>query len=315
MSDPSPTRRDPDASATKPSFHSLALGILSGRWPPAGSASGLIDSYEVWAYRHDSVATVIVCHFDEGTALAAAAFAPFEVAETQRYLGAFDALVSTKSKLPQKKDGSLGQLSDLELLDVPAAFERLGRALGLATRNGGVQLDMEILGQPTEELLDELGYIAGWTHLSPVDPDAAIFEDIATHMLEEGSEIWWTRARERNGSARIEVLQHATITDATVLVNIPGNDLREAVTVTAYLPGSVTDAEHAQLLKDLDTLIHDRDLRGREPKPMPATGPFLQIDHARAPDRLRAAVKAIAAGQGCTHALLTAGEWHEPTKH
>ncbi len=298
-----------------PSFHTLALGILSGRWPQAGSAPGLMDTYEVWRYRHEPVATVIVAHFDDGAVLAGAAFAPGDMADSARFRGALEALVAAKTHSKPGGDGPRGQLSDLELLSLPAAFEQIGRALGVQALQNADPIETLLVGSPSENLLDELSYIAEWSEIPTMDPEATLFAEIAQDLLEEGGEVRWTRARERTGAPRIEVLQHHAVSGPTILIEFPGQDSGEGATVSTFMPASLTEEQHRLHLEELDRLIEQRALEGEHPRPLVEGGPFSQIGHGKAAERLREAIEALEVGQGCSHALLTSGKRRQLTKH
>ncbi|MFO0452712.1 MAG: hypothetical protein ACK52I_29335 [Pseudomonadota bacterium] len=274
------------------SFRALALDVLSGVPQPHGSAPDLPDSYEVWAYRHDPTATVVLRLFDDGHAAVLGALAPDEEAfDAGRFFGAAYRLLA--SRMPEAIVGGRdGRLSDLEPLDVAAAMARLGRALGLEHTADVRELTTNLLGEASAETL------AAYEEIRLLDPraeeGAAVrFAAIAGEIVELGGEALWTHRKERAGAPRIEVLEHRDHAGALLLVDF-GTDA-DPVEVAGYLPG---DGEAPEgFVADARRLLEQRAIFAA-PRPLAEGGPFRRVANSRAVHAVETALDALEAGEG-----------------
>jgi len=280
-------------------FHMLALDVLSGRPEPRGSAPDLVDSYEVWAYRHHANAVAVIRSFESGAAVACAAFMPDEAAADERFPRAVERLVELRVPGAAPKS-SAGKLSDLELLDTVAAFERIARALALHIERKGFETHPVLLGTPSDLTL---GYLETLRLLDPFDEDqegtSPLFEAMATNLLEEPERLRWSGARERAKSERMEVLVHVANPAATVLVHfgLPS----DPPTVAAYFPPFDDDATHDRIVEDVRAMITARGFAGGSPAPLPSNGQFRRLGHERALAQLESILDDIERGDGCMH--------------
>jgi hypothetical protein len=280
-------------------FHMLALDVLSGRPEPAGSAPDLVDSYEVWGYRHHLGAVAIIRSFDAGAAIACGAFMPDEVASDARFAQAVDRLVELR--IPGASfPSATGRLSDLELLDTIPAFERIARALALDLGRKGLETHPALSGKPSEYTL---GYLETLRLFDPSHVDdegnSPLFEAMADALLEDPEGLRWTGARERSGEERIEVLVHATYPAATLLAHFRGPG--EPPAVAAYLPPLDDDVAHDRIIDDVRGLLAARAFDSPAPLPLPANGAFRRLGHDRALAQLESILEDISSGDGCMH--------------
>jgi hypothetical protein len=279
----------------RPTFRALALDILSGVPRPHGSAPELVDSYEVWGYRHDPVATVVLRYFDGGRATVLGALAPDDDAfDAGRFFAAAYQLLAVKS--PQTIDGLTdGRLSDLEPLGTAAAMERLGRALGHEHTADIRELTTDLLGEASEETQE------AYEELRLLDPRAPanasqLFAAIARDVVEVGGDVLWTKRKEREGLPRIEVLEHRQHPRSVLLIDFGGPE--DPVEVAAFVPGVAGSAEpFAAAVRDL---VDSRDLYGT-PRPLPDLGPFRRIPNPQAVFAVESALESLEGGEG--HAL------------
>ena len=280
-------------------FHMLALDVLSGRPEPRGSAPDLVDSYEVWGYRHHANAVVIIRSFEAGASVACAAFMPDEAATDQRFAGAVERLVDLRVPGATPKS-STGQLSDLEFLDTVAAFERIARALALGIEHKGLETHPALMGTPSDLTL---GYLETLRLLDPFAQDedgtSPLFEAMAVNFLEEPERLRWSGARERARSERMEVLVHVANPTATVLVHfgLPS----DPPTVAAYLPSLEDEALHDRIIDDVRAMIAARGIAGEAPAPLPSNGQFRRLGNDRALAQLESILDDIEGGDGCVH--------------
>jgi hypothetical protein len=283
-------------------FHMLALDVLSGRPEPRGSAPDLVDSYEVWGYRHHANAVAIIRSFEAGAAVACAAFMPDGVAADDRFARAVERLVELRVPGAAPKS-SAGKISDLELLDTVPAFERIARALALDIERKGLEIHPVLLGTPSDLTL---GYLETLRLLDPFDEDdegtSPLFEAMATNFREESERLRWSGARERAQSERMEVLVHVANPAATVLVHfgLPS----DPPTVAAYLPPFDDDSSHDRIVDDVRAMIAARGLDGETPAPLPSNGPFRRLGNERALAQLESILDDIAGGDGCVHEFV-----------
>jgi hypothetical protein len=293
-------------------FHMLALDVLSGRPEPRGSAPDLVDAYEVWGYRHDANAVVIFRSFEAGAAVACAAFMPDEVATDERFAQAVERLVELRVPGAESKS-SPGKLSDLELLDTVAAFERIARALALDIDRKGFQTHPALMGAPSDLTL---GYLETLRLFDPLAEDedgtSPLFEAMAATLLEEPERLRWSGARERAKSERIEVLVHVANPAATVLVHfgLPS----DPPTVAAYLPPFDDDSSHDRIVDDIRAMITARGLAGESPAPLPSNGQFRRLGNDRALAQLEAILDDIECGDGCVHEFAIGPDTSAPDR-
>ena len=283
-------------------FHMLALDVLSGRPEARGSAPDLVDSYEVWGYRHHASAVAIIRSFEAGAAVACAAFMPAEIATDERFARAVERLVELR--VPGAAPKSLaGRLSDLELLDTVAAFERIARALALDIERKGTETHPVMLGTPSDITL---GYLETLRLLDPFDEDEAgtspLFEAMAVNFLEEPERLRWSGARERAKSERMEVLVHVANPAATVLVHfgLPS----DPPSVAAYVPPLDDDSAHDRIVDDVRAMIAARGLAGESPASLPSNGQFRRLGNDRALAQLESILDDIEGGDGCVHEFV-----------
>lgn len=290
------TRNKPIMDVT---FHMLALDVLSGRPEPRGSAPDLVDAYEVWGYRHDANAVAIIRSFEGGAAVACAAFMPNEVATDERFARAVERLVELRMPGTSPKPLA-GKLSDLQLLDIVPAFERVARALALDTEEKGFEAHLALMGTPSDLTL---GYLETLRLLNPYDGDeegsSPLFEAMATNFLEEPERLRWSGARERAKSERMEVLVHVANPAATVLVHfgLPSDQ----PTVAAYVPPLDDETLHDRIIDDVRAMITARGFSGESPAPLPSNGQFRRLGNDRAAAQLEAILDDVERGNGCVH--------------
>lgn len=280
----------------RPSFRALALDLLSGVPLPHGSAPDLVDSYEVWAYRHEPLATVLLRFFDGGRAVVLGAIAPdVETFDAGRFFAAAYQLLATKA--PAAIEGATeGRLSDLEPLDVAAAMARLGRALGLEHTADVHELTTDLLGEASPETLD------AFEDIRLLDPRAqssaaALFAAIAGDVVEVGGDVLWTRRKERADEPRIEVLEHREHARALLLIDWGAGD--EPVEVAAYLPGP--PREPSAFAADVRQLLAARQVFSAEPQPLLDGGTFRRVPNSQAVFAVESALESLEAGEG--HAI------------
>jgi hypothetical protein len=280
----------------------LALDVLSGRPEPRGSAPDLVDSYEVWGYRHHVNAVAIIRSFEAGAAVACAAFMPDEVATDARFAQAVERLVQLR--VPgAAPTSSTGKLSDLELLDTVPAFERIARALALGIERKGLEAHPVLFGTPSDLTL---GYLETLRLLDPSGEDeegtSPLFEAMATNFLEEPERLRWSGARERAKSERMEVLVHVANPAATVLVHfgLPS----DPPTVVAYLPPFDDETSHDRIVDDVRAMITARGFAGATPTPLPSNGQFRRLGNDRALAQLESILDEIEGGNGCVHEFV-----------
>jgi hypothetical protein len=280
-------------------FHMLALDVLSGRPEPRGSAPDLVDSYEVWAYRHHPDAVAIIRSFDAGAAVACGAFMPNEVATDERFARAVERLVELRVPGAAVRS-STGKLSDLELLETVPAFERIARALALDVERKGLETHPGLIGTPSDVTL---GYLETLRILDPFDGDgegnSPLFEELADKFLKEPERLRWTGARERANDERMEVLVHAANPAATVLVHFRSPS--DLPTVAAYLPPLDDNIAHDGIIDDVHAMITARALAVGAPAPLASTGRFRRLGHDRALAQIEAILDDIKSGEGCMH--------------
>jgi hypothetical protein len=284
-------------------FHMLALDVLSGRPEPRGSAPNQVDSYEVWAYRHHPSAVAIIRSYDAGAAMACAAFMPDELATDGRFARAVERLVELRGP-GVSIQSSTGKLSDLELLDIVPAFERIARALAWDIEQRGLETHPGLAGTPSDVTLR---YLEALRMLDPFDEDeernSPLFEAMAENFLEEPDRLRWTGARERAKSERMEVLVHVANPAVTVLVHfgLPS----DPPTVAAYLPPLDDETSHDRLVDDVRAMITARGFTGAAPAPLPSNGQFRRLGNDRALAQLEAILDDIERGDGCMHDFVT----------
>jgi hypothetical protein len=280
-------------------FHMLALDVLSGRPEPRGSAPDLVDSFEVWAYRHNPDAVAIIRSFDAGAAVAYGAFMPNEIATDERFARAVERLVKLRVPGAAVKS-STGKLSDLELLETVPAFERIARALALDSERKGLETRPGLTGTPSDVTL---GYLETLRMLDPFDGDeegnSPLFEVMAGKLLEEPERLRWTGARERANDERMEVLVHAANPAATVLVHFRSPS--DLPAVAAYLPPLENSTAHDRIVDDVHAMITARALAVGPPTPLASTGQFRRLGHDRALAQIAAILDDIKSGEGCMH--------------
>lgn len=286
---------DEDFPDDRPSFRALALDVLSGVPLPHGSAHDLPDSFEVWAYRHDAIATIVLRFFDGGRAAVLGALAPDdESLDAGRFFAAAYQLLATK--LPGAVEGAVdGRLSDLEPLATAAAMERLGRALGCEHTRDVRELTSDLLGEATDSAED------GYEQIRLLDPraeanPAELFAAIARDVVELGGDVLWTRRKERESVPRIEVLTHRAHRGALLLIDWGQPD--QPVELAAYVPGA-RDAQPA-FEAEVRRLIESRSIFDA-PQPLAETGPFARVPNPQAVFAVESALDALEAGEG--HAL------------
>jgi hypothetical protein len=280
-------------------FHMLALDVLSGRPEPAGSAPSLVDSYEVWGYRHHPAAVAIIRSFDAGAAVACGAFMPDDVAADERFAHAVDRLVELRIPAAAVVAGA-GRLSDLELLDAVPAFQRIAHALALDLARKGVETHPAMNGSPSDYTLD---YLETLRFLDPSrvadEGNSPLFEAMADALLEDPDGLRWTGARERLGEERIEVMVHASYPAATLLAHFRASG--EPPAIAAYLPPLDDDAIHDRIIDDIRGLVVARALGTATPLPLPVGGAFRRLGHDRALAQLESILEDIGGGDGCMH--------------
>jgi len=280
-------------------FHMLALDVLSGRPEPHGSAPNLVDSYEVWGYRHHPNAVAIIRSFDGGAAVACAAFIPHELIADERFPRAVERLMELRVPGASFKS-SMGNLSDLELLETIPAFERIARALALDLERKGLETHPGLTGTPSDVTL---GYLETLRMLDPFDEgeegNPPLFEGMASKFLGEPERLRWTGARERANDERMEVLVHVANPAATVLVHFRSPS--DPPTVAAYLPALDDETAHDRIVDDVRAMITARALTGAAPAPLPSNGQFRRLGPDRALAQLEAILDDIEGGEGCMH--------------
>jgi hypothetical protein len=280
----------------RPSFRALALDVLSGVPLPHGSAPDLVDSYEVWAYRHEPLATVLLRFFDGGRAVVLGAIAPdVETFDAGRFFAAAYQLLAAKA--PSAIEGATeGRLSDLEPLDVAAGMARLGRALGLEHTADVHELTTDLLGESSPETLD------AYEEIRLLDPRAqssaaSLFAAIATDVVEVGGDVLWTRRKERADEPRIEVLEHRDHPRALLLIDWGAAD--EPVEVAAYLPGP--PREPSAFAADVRKLLAARQVHSEDPQPLADGGAFRRVPNSQAVFAVESALESLESGEG--HAI------------
>jgi hypothetical protein len=279
----------------RPSFRALALDVLSGVPLPHGSAHDLPDSYEVWAFRQDPIATVVLRLFDGGRAAVLGALAPGgDEFDAGRFFAAAYQLLG--AKLPGAVDGALeGRLSDLEPLDTAAAMERLGRALGYEHTRDVRELTTDLLGEAdeaTEDAYEQIRRLDPRAESNPAD----LFGAIARDVVELGGDVLWTKRKEREAVPRIEVLEHRAYRGALLLIDFGQPD--QPVEAAAYLPGE-RDA-NPEFEADVRRLLDARAVF-TTPRPLDDDGPFRRVPNPQAVFAVESALDALEAGEG--HAL------------
>jgi hypothetical protein len=280
----------------RPSFRALALDVLSGVPLPHGSAPDLVDSFEVWAYRHEPLATVVLRFFDGGRAVVLGAIAPdVETFDAGRFFAAAYQLLAAKA--PSAIEGATeGRLSDLEPLDVAAGMARLGRALGLEHTADVHELTTDLLGESSPETLD------AYEDIRLLDPRAqssaaSLFAAIATDVVEVGGDVLWTRRKERSDEPRIEVLEHRDHPRALLLIDWGAAD--EPVEVAAYLPGP--PREPSAFAADARKLLAARQVHSDDPQPLVDGGAFRRVPNSQAVFAVESALESLESGEG--HAI------------
>lgn len=292
---------DDEAAAAedeRPTFRALALDILSGVPRPNGSEPGLADAYEVWAYRHDPVSTVVLRFFDEGNAVVMGVLSARDATDTQRLLGAARQLLATKAPAHAEPDGS-GKLSDLELLSTRAAMERLGRAIGVDVTDASVETTTDTIGEVDDRVLAMVDEIRRLDPRSS-DPNEWLFSEIAEDVLERGTEALWSRRKERVDAPRIEIFEHAAHPGVLVLLDFP--EPPDAAEAAAYFPELDDDTVDA-IDKDVEQLLAARGFDGGDTLEEPPA-PFVRVPTPQAIARLRHALDEIDAGHGSTIAYV-----------
>lgn len=290
-----PEATDASLPDDRPSFRALALDVLSGVPQPHGSAPDLVDSYEVWAYRHEPLATVVLRFFDGGRAVVLGAVAPNEESfDAGRFFAAAYQLLSVKA--PSAIEGTAeGRLSDLEPLGVAGAMERLGRALGLEHTDDVHELTTDLLGEAGDETLD------AFEEIRLLDPRAlssasASFAAIASDVVEVGGDVLWTRKKEREHEPRIEVLEHREHPRALLLIDwgLP----EQPVEVVGYLPGP--PREPSAFAADVRRLLVARAIFV-DPRPLAEGMAFRRVPNSQAVFAVESALESLESGEG--HAI------------
>lgn len=280
--------RPEDVETEHASFRAIALDVLSGVPVPHGSAPEIADTFEVWAYRHDPAATVVLRWYDAGDALAFAALCPAaEEFDAERFTAAAYTLLATK--LPGAVEPRAhGRLSDLEPLETGAAMERLGRALGLEHTRDVREFTTALLGAPSEDALDAFESMRLLDPRAPLAADA-VLADLADTVLEYGVEVLWTRKKEREGRPRIEVLEHCDDPDALVLVDVGAAD--EPIEAAGFVP----DGGIARAAFDADAraMLAARDASSGRPAPLDESGRFRRVPNSRAIATLESMLDAL----------------------
>jgi hypothetical protein len=282
-----------DFDSEHASFRAIALDVLSGVPAPHGSAPEIADTFEVWGYRHDPAATVVLRWYDAGDALAFAALCPAaEEFDVERFAAAAYTLLATKLPDAVERRAS-GRLSDLEPLETGAAMARLGRALGLEHTRDVREFTTPLLGAPSEDALDAFESMRLLDPRAPL-PAAAVLADIADTVLEYGVEVLWTRRKEREGAPRIEVLEHRDDADAVVLVDIgpPG----EPVEAAGFVPDGGIARE--ALDADVRAMLAARNAQSGRPAPLDESGRFRRVPNSRAIATLESMLDALERREG-----------------
>lgn len=292
---PAADEGDDDFPDDRPSFRALALDVLSGVPLPHGSAHDLPDSYEVWAFRHDPIATIVLRFFDGGRAALLGAIAPDdEAVDAGRFFAAAYQLLA--AKLPGAVDGAIdGRLSDLEPLGTAAAMERLGRALGAEHTRDVRELTSDLLGEASASAEDAFEQIRLLDPRAESNP-SELFAAIARDVVELGGDVLWTRRKEREGVPRIEVLQHRAHRGALLLIDFGQPD--QPVELAGFVPDAgMDDAAVAAFEVEVRRLIDEREIFGTA-RALAEGGAFSRVPNPQAVFAVESALDALEAGDG-----------------
>lgn len=293
---------DSDEDVTHASFRAIALDVLSGLPVPHGSAPGVADTYEVWAYRHDASATVVLRWFDAGDAVVFAALCPAdETFDVDRFAAAAYTLLATK--VPEAVEGrATGRLSDLEPLETGAAMARLGRALGLEHTQDVREFTTPLLGDASAEAEDAFESLRLLDPRAPLGA-AAVLADLADSVLEYGAEVLWTKKKEREGAPRVEVLEHRDDPAALLLLDFGPPD--EPVEVAGFVPdGGIAREEFEAAAHEL---LAQRRAFSAQPQSLDESGSFRRVPNSRAIAALEALLDALDRREGTAVRFAASG--------
>ena len=273
---------------TQLSFGALAMDILSGSALRENAAHRERVAYAVWADPSDEYATLILRFFDAGATIAMAAYA-FEGSTTELFQSQIEQLADFFENPPEncaKPQRISDILSSLILLDESATCERLGRVMGALARYGGHLNEPGLYGNPSEatvtrlDLLEEVTESQVWQSI--VD-GPTMFESIATAYLDEPEVFAWSRAREENAEARIEILEHADYPGCLMLASF---EAAAQVPDVALYVADLTEELYDAYTSAVHLMMVDRRFGSHGTLPLSGKSPFKHAASDNAPTLL-----------------------------
>jgi hypothetical protein len=282
---PSSTSENDKEDVTQLSFGALAIDILSGGALRDNAAHSERVAYAVWADPTDEFATLILRFFDEGATIAMAAYA-FEGSTTELFQSQIEQLAEFFEHPPEDQDKPQrisDILSSLILLDETATCERLGRVMGALARYGGHLNEPGLYGKPSEatvarlDLLEEVTESRVW---QSIVEGPSVFETIASTYLGESQTQAWTRTREEQGEARIEILEHPDYAGCLMVVLFEA--AAEVPDVALYVP-DLTEEVYDAYTNAVHLLMVDRRFGSHKILPLSGKNAFKHVAQNKAP--------------------------------
>jgi hypothetical protein len=283
------------------SFTALAVDILSGSALRENASSENGVAYCVWADPDDKLATLILRFFDEGAAVAIAAYV-LDQPHTELFRDRINALIDFFENPPADSTGPnrIAQiLSGLSLLDETAACARLGLVMATHAQFGGELHEPGIYGKPSDETLERLDLLEAVSE-SPVwmanSNLPSAFEVIAHGWLKNNPSRRWTKPREDASESRIEVLEHFKYPGSAVLLLFATGEATPDVAV--FLP-QTTEVLTEEFTSALNHMMVDRRF-GSSSKSLPLSpkSPFKMVPDEKAEQLLHECLENIEEGEG-----------------
>ncbi len=284
-------------------FGLAALDVLYGAVAPYHSNEKAEDTFELIASTEDPYSTLLIINVGHDKNSIIFFVSSEGCAENEQVENAIveylDLRAANAQRLPEG-----GKYSEkLKALDVPEAFERLGRLLGEDRARGLVSWDVLVSGPPNENIiqkLKEFSLLSEDEEYSdePFEEDedkSNMFEHLLVALKSMNGEPIWSEQRERDNEPRVEVLSHKAFPDATILVSYSPHLHNISYVFSIFVPNNES---LAPVMKDLKEMLSARAAHSDHVLSLKDEHPFVRLDPEAIEARLVSVLDALSREEG-----------------
>lgn len=286
-------------------FGLAALDVLYGAIAPYQAGEKSEDTFELIASTEDPYSTLLIINVGHDKNSIIFFVSSEGCAENEQVENAIVEYLDLRAAKAQRLPEGGTYSEKLRVLDVPEAFERLGRLLGEDRTRGLVSWDVLVSGPPNENIVQKLKEFSlssedeedsdGMLKEDEDEDKSTMFEELLPALKSMNGEPIWSEQRERDNEPRVEVLSHKAFPDTTILVSYSPHLHNISYVFSVFVP----DTESLfPVMKDLKEMLSARAAHSDHVLSLKEEHPFVRLDSGAIEARLVSVVDALSRKEG-----------------